>query len=89
MGKRDVFTKVLAVTGTLLAWFPILATVLFSAVRFVQSGMFRFDYLLPAGLFPAALSGGILLIWAALRAHSRQKAVHGTPKTRREAGHAT
>lgn len=75
MGKRDVFTKVMAVAGTLLACFPILATVLFSAVRFAQSGMFRFDYLLPAELFPAALAGGILLIWAALRAHSQQKLI--------------
>ena len=34
--------------------------------------MFRFDYLMPAELFPAALVGGGLLMWAALRARSRR-----------------
>ena len=28
---------------------------------------------MPAELFPSALAGGALLLWAALRAHSRQK----------------
>jgi peptidoglycan/LPS O-acetylase OafA/YrhL len=31
-----------------------------------------FDYLMPAELFPLALAGGCLLIWAALRARSRR-----------------
>jgi hypothetical protein len=37
--------------------------------------MFRFDYLMPAELFPVALAGGLLLIWAALRARSRQRLI--------------
>ena len=37
--------------------------------------MFRFDYLMPAVLFPMALVGGGLLLWAALRARSRWKII--------------
>lgn len=37
--------------------------------------MFLFDYLMPAELFPAVLLGGILLLWAALRARSRRALV--------------
>jgi peptidoglycan/LPS O-acetylase OafA/YrhL len=37
--------------------------------------MFRFDYLMPAELFPATLVGGGLLIWAALRARSRRRLI--------------
>lgn len=29
-----------------------------------------FDYLMPAELFPLALAGGLLLLWAALRART-------------------
>jgi len=75
MEKNSVFTKILAITGTVLVWFPILAPVLFSIVSVIGDGIFRFDYLMPAELFPAALAGGGLLIWAAIRAHSRQRLI--------------
>ncbi len=71
MEKRGVFTKILAIVGTVLAWTPILAPVLFSGVALLRSGMFRFDYLMPAELFLLALIGGGLLIWAALRSRAR------------------
>lgn len=75
MKRRDVVTKVLAVAGTILAWFPLLAPVLFSAIMLVMSGMWRFDFLMPAELFPAALAGSSLLLWAALRARAYVKLV--------------
>jgi len=53
-------------------WFPILAPILLSAAVIIKERMFRFDYLMPAELFPAALVGGCLLLWAALRARSRR-----------------
>jgi len=71
MEKRGVLTKILAVTGTVLVWFPILAPVLLSLALFISRRVFRFDYLMPAELFLVALAGGGLLIWAALRARSR------------------
>ena len=56
-------------------WFPILAPVLLSMAVAIQGRMFRFDYLMPAELFPVALVGGCLLIWAALRARSRRRLI--------------
>jgi hypothetical protein len=72
MKENDVLTRILAIAGTVLAWFPILAPVLFSIAALLREGVFRFDYLMPAELFPAALVGGGLLLWAALRARSRR-----------------
>ena len=53
--------------GQILAWLPIAAPILFSGARLGRGGMFRFDYLMPAELFPLVLVGGGLLLWAALR----------------------
>jgi hypothetical protein len=72
MKKAGVFTKVLAVTGTVLVWLPIVATVALSLVGSLAGRVFRFDYLMPAELFPAAFLGGGLLVWASLRARSRR-----------------
>ncbi len=36
-------------------------------------GIFRFDFLMPAEFFPLVLIGGVLLFWAARRAHAQQK----------------
>ncbi|MBK8421242.1 hypothetical protein [Candidatus Villigracilis saccharophilus] len=75
MEKKDGLTKILAIFGTVLIWFPVLAPFLASMGLFVRSGMVRFDYLMPAELFLSALLGGVILLWAAVRAHSRQKLI--------------
>jgi hypothetical protein len=75
MGKRDIFTKILAIVGTVFVWFPILAPILFSVAIFSRAHMFRFDYLMPAELFPAVLIGSGLLLWAAFRARSQKKMI--------------
>ncbi len=72
MGKKDILTKILAIAGTALVWFPILAPVVISVSGFIAERMARFDFLMPAELFPAVLAGGGLLVWAALRARSRR-----------------
>jgi hypothetical protein len=72
MAKKDLLTKILAIAGTVLVLFPVLATVLTGTMGTIQSGMLRFDYLLPAELFWLVLAGGGLLLWAALRARSRR-----------------
>lgn len=72
MERKNVFTKILAITGTVLTWFPVLAPVLLCVVAFIGDGRFRFDYLMPAELFPIALVGGGLLLWAAFRARLRR-----------------
>ena len=75
MEKKDGLTKILAIFGTVLIWLPVLAPFLAGMGLFIRNGMFRFDYLMPAELFPSALLGGVILLWAAVRAHSRQKLI--------------
>jgi len=75
MEKKDVFTKTLAIVGTGWVWLPILAPVFFTVAVFLRGRMFRFDYLMPAELFPVALIGGGLLTWAAIRAQARLKII--------------
>ena len=62
MKKKNLFTKILAIAGTVLVWFPILAPFLLSVAVIFTNHVFRFDYLMPAELFPFALVGGGLLI---------------------------
>jgi hypothetical protein len=75
MENKGAFTKILAIAGTVLVWFPILVPILFSAGSFLADRRFRFDYLMPAELFPSALAGGALLLWAALRARTQRKLI--------------
>jgi hypothetical protein len=75
MKKSDRFTKALAVLGAVLAWFPIVATIALSIIGSISEGTFLFDFLMPAELFPAALAGGLLLLWAAWRARRYLRAI--------------
>ncbi len=65
--NKDVFTKILAIVGTVLVGLPILAPILLGIVSLFKDGRFRLDYLMPAEFFPLVLVGGGLLLWAALR----------------------
>ena len=75
MESKGTFNKILAVAGTVLVWFPILAPILLTTIFFIQERAFRFDYLMPAELGLFAFGGGILLLVAALRAHSHWKLI--------------
>lgn len=72
MDNKYFLTKALAAAGTVLVWMPIFLTILTSIIVAVSRHIFRFDYLMPAELFPVALCGALLLFWAALRAHSHR-----------------
>ena len=72
MEQKNIFTKILAVIGLMLVWFPLLSPIVFSVVVFSKDRIPRFDYLMPAELFPAALIGGGLLVWASTRARSHR-----------------
>lgn len=72
-GKR--LTRVPAVIGTLLVWTPIAFTVFTSVAGSILDRRFLFDYLMPAEMFPIALAGSLLLLWAALRSRLRLKII--------------
>lgn len=73
MQTRNILTKILAIVGTVLAWFPVLAPILLAIIALLTRGRFLFDYLMPAELFLFALVGSGLLLWATIRAHSRTR----------------
>ena len=75
MDNKGVLTKVLAMVGTILVWIPILFTILTSVIGTMSTNVFRFDYLMPAELFPVALVGNLLLLWAAQRARYQRKLI--------------
>jgi hypothetical protein len=75
MGKKDLLTKVLAIAGTVLVWFPIITPIFFSIEHYLRARRFMIDYLMPAELFPVVLLGGGLLLWAAFRAKKRKKLI--------------
>lgn len=75
MKKKNIVTMLLAGTGTVLVWFPILVPILPTIFTFSTSHIFRFDYLMSAELLPFALAGGGQLLWAALGAPSPQRLV--------------
>lgn len=75
MEKNNVLTKGLAITGTVLVWFPIAAPIVLSFVALATRGRFLLDYLMPMELFMFAIVGSGLLLWATLRAHSYVKFV--------------
>lgn len=70
MDKKGIFTKALAIVGTVLVWFPLLAPLFFGLFAWSTEGVFRLDYLMPAELSFLVLAGGALLIWAAIRTRS-------------------
>jgi len=69
MSRSDGVTKAMAVIGTVLTWIPLAFAILLSLGASLSDRGFRFDWLLPAELFPLVLAGGLLLLWAAARAH--------------------
>lgn len=75
MKKMTSFTKILVIIGTMLVWIPIIAPVLIFIVTIIKRSIFIFDYLMPLELFPIALVGGGLLIWATFRILSYRKLI--------------
>jgi hypothetical protein len=74
---KDLVTKLLATVGTAMIWFPILAPLILSAASLARDHVLRFDYLMPAELFPAVLLGGVLLLWSTLCPRLRRILIGG------------
>jgi hypothetical protein len=67
MEKKSSLSKVLAITGTVLVWIPIIAPFLLGFVSLIMDGIYRFDYLMPVEIGILAVIGGLLLLWGTLR----------------------
>lgn len=78
MNTRKWLTRTVAVVGTVLVWLPLVATLLLSLIGTIVDRTLRFDFLMPAELFPLVLVGGALLVGAALLARSRTKLIGGS-----------
>lgn len=78
MNAKTSLPKLLAIGGTGLVWFPLLAPVLIALLVAINEGVFRLDYLMPAELSPSALLGGGLLAWAAFLTRARRRLVLGS-----------
>jgi hypothetical protein len=75
MKNKGILAKILAVTGAALVWIPLLFTIFTAAVGTISTGTLRFDYLMPAELFPFTLAGGVLLTVAAFMARAYCKPI--------------
>ncbi len=60
--KRSGIARLLALSGTIIIFLPVLFAVITSVVGSAASKTFLFDYLMPAELFPLAALGAVLLI---------------------------
>jgi hypothetical protein len=67
MDNKNVLTRTLALSGTILIWLPIAAPLVLAVPAAIRQHRLLVDYLMPAELFPLVLFGGALLLWAALR----------------------
>lgn len=56
-------------------WIPILFAIITAVIGTIRDRVLRFDFLMPAELFPVALVGALLLLWAAQRARSQRKLI--------------
>ncbi|MFH0863660.1 MAG: hypothetical protein V1858_01015 [Candidatus Gottesmanbacteria bacterium] len=67
--------NILIIVGTLMVWFPLLLPIVFSFVSVAIEGIFRFDYLMPAEIFPVELIGAGLLFWVSFRKKLRKRLI--------------
>jgi len=65
MEKKGALSKILAVVGTVLVWFPVLAPLVLGFMSLGMDGVYRLDYLMPAELGILVFIGGALLLWGA------------------------
>lgn len=75
MEKKDVFSKIVTVIGSVLVWCVVLAPVVFGFFSLAAEGVYRFDYMLPAELGLFVFAGGFLLLFAAIRTRLHQKII--------------
>ena len=75
MEKKDSLSKIFAIVGTALVWFPILAPLILGFISLGMDGIYRLDYLMPAELGILVFAGGGLLLWGAIRTGYRRRII--------------
>jgi hypothetical protein len=75
MTMKGVPAKILSILGCALVWLPILLPAVFSAARFLRTGAFAFDFLIPVEIFPVPMLGGLLLAGVAYWTRLRRKII--------------
>lgn len=75
MKVGNVLIKVFALAGVILVWIPLIFTLLTATIGSIANRKLLFDYLMPAELFPLALSGTLLLLLAAMLTHAYRKPI--------------
>lgn len=75
MSQRPWLIKILALGGTFLICWPLLAPVLLGIVLFLTRHQWLIDFLMPAEFFLSTLVGSGLLIWAAILAGQKIKKI--------------
>ena len=74
MPKRQGFTRVLAIIGTVLLWLPVILVVVLTVGGVPKEvGWLPFSAVGAMDMFPVVVLGGGVLLWAALRARSHRK----------------
>jgi hypothetical protein len=72
MSVKIGFARVLAIAGAVLLGLPVLAPFVLGLASLAGSGVFRFDFLLPAEVFPVPAAGFLAAFAAALIARRRR-----------------
>lgn len=67
MKSKSFLTKVLTLIGLFFVWIPIIFPVIISVIKLIVSGRFRFDFLMPAEMFPIIFIGATILLWSSKR----------------------
>lgn len=75
MRKNNISIRILAITGTVLLFLPVLTTILTGTFISIARHRLRVDYLMPAELGLLAVIGGGLLLLAAILSRTRLKQI--------------
>lgn len=70
--------RALAVVGTVFAWLPIVATVALPLLAPNDTGAYRIDWLMPAGMFVFYGVGAAMLVLVAVGTHRHRRLVVGS-----------
>lgn len=63
--SKILFTILIA--GIILLWGPVLFSIIITAIHFLRSGQFLFDFLIPLEIFPVIMVGEFLVLYYTIK----------------------